>query len=155
MIHWTDQIKSLSLEEVSDADLRSIDNLQCLTSLYLTHATVTDKIVDELGEIEALSCLRLIGCPLVTNELVLGLKNHLTQLSITDNENVNDETCRLLSQQTDLERLDLTGTNITDAGLTHLLNLRQLMRLTLSSCYGVTDAGVRMFRSKTNCNVSK
>jgi hypothetical protein len=68
--------------------------------------------------------------------------NTLTNLNLTMCTKVNDETLKYISDLTNLKRLILTNTNLSDKGLKHLTKLVNLNILTLYGVTKITNAGL-------------
>ena len=64
-------------------------------------------------------------------------------------DRVTDDWLKLLATQTDLRRLELSGTAVTSAGLVHLKNLTKLQRLNLCLT-AVTDEGFEHLAGMTD-----
>jgi formylglycine-generating enzyme required for sulfatase activity len=62
-------------------------------------------------------------------------------VDLSNNKKVNDDDLKQLRGLTGLERLGLDGTNVTDAGLIHLLTLERLRDVALCATQ-ITDAGI-------------
>lgn len=79
-------------------------------------------------------------------QLYTALSN-LTQLSelyLSNNRSVNDETLKCISQScSHLEKLSLCNCDITDRGLIWISQLNRLSYLDLDSCDRITDTGVK------------
>lgn len=102
---------SVNLSEIRGPGLRHLEGLPVLHELCLDLSYITDEHLGSLRELPALRALRLQGAPITD----VGLRDtigHLTQL----------------------ELLDLTGTNISDAGIAHLRGLSRLRWLWVYQC---------------------
>ncbi len=67
---------------------------------------------------------------------------------------LTDNGIEALSHSTSLTQLNLTGTKITDAGLKHLENLKNLKKLILLDCPKLTLAAMQQFKkNRPNCGV--
>jgi len=73
----------------------------------------------------------------------------LTQANLAKGRNLTDDVLATLCLATNLAELDFSGSEIQDAGLSHLAALKNLRVLKLTDAKGVTDAGVAHLRGLT------
>ena len=128
--------------EVTDDDLRYLDQLKELTELDLTNARITDRGLEQLVKHRRLKTLNLTS----TRITDAGLKHiarlpHLEELALADTE-IGDAGLASLSAMRNLQCLHLSLMGITDEGLTHVSRLAQLHALTLAGT-PVGDDGIR------------
>ncbi len=122
----TDHISlGLSGKRITDAELAPLKRLTRLSSLSISHTSITPAGLVHLKEIENLTDLGLHG-PAITDEWLEGIK-----------------------ELTKLERLSLRYTQITDAGLMHLRSLANLKHLDITHA-GVGDVGLEHLQGLTN-----
>jgi hypothetical protein len=115
--------------ELTNKDLRHLQNLPRLRQLYLSQTKLAEGELNELRELE------------------------LEWLCLSRTW-VDDESLRSLSDMTKLEYLDLTRTRVTDAGLVHLEPLTSLKTLYLNRTL-VTQSGADSIAAKLPaCSVS-
>lgn len=93
-----------------------------LRTLYLSHTTSVAGGLGPVARFSDLEQLILAGCGWV-----------------------DDAELAKISGLSSLQRLDLSHTNVTDAGL-RSLNLARIQQLDLTGCRGVTDAGIGVLR---------
>ncbi|HWB12505.1 MAG TPA: hypothetical protein VG826_24990 [Pirellulales bacterium] len=120
---WSASVVQIKLgrSQVTDEDLRSLENLPSLRFLWLFNTEVGDEGLSHLSSLTRLE------------ELSLG------ETKITDAGLAH------LAGLRKLRFLSLYGTHITDAGLAHLHGLKSLVRIDLQRT-GVTAAGVAELR---------
>jgi N-acyl-D-amino-acid deacylase len=127
---------NLSHTLLSDRGVAALARLPKLNQLRVAHTLV--ETVTELPDVEVLS---FAGCSIRDESIarIAGLKRlRDLDLSYTD---ITDAGVGRLGVLTDLQRLDLTATEIGDEGLKHLAGLTRLQHLRLN--YGrFTDKGV-------------
>ena len=166
-----------SCDAVGDVGLAAVENMKDLDSLDLGHCfKMTDQGLEHLAGLTKLTSLKLqeSGSYTYTGAGLVHLKGltrlrvlHLTySLKLEDRHLVNltsliklqdldlkrcekltDAALEHLGQLSSLEKLNLAGTQVTDAGVHYLKGLKQLKELTLGEdapmCQTkVTDAGV-------------
>ncbi len=150
---------------ITDAALDALAGME-IDSLRLDNTEITDAAVDKLAKIEGLTNLELadtaisdVGCPGLAglNGLhFLGLSRtqitdagaahlaalpELWDLQIAGNPRIGDATLRWAGAHPSLQSLLVSGTNITDAGLEHLVDSR-LVFLGIDGCREITDRGL-------------
>lgn len=95
-----------------------------------------------------ISQINLEGNPGITKEGLASLVG-LQQLVFLDLEgsSINDECLKPVGQVSGLTQLNLYGTKITDAGLQHLKDLRELKEIGLGGGIPITDKGASVFKN--------
>ena len=130
---------------VTDKTLAAITAFDRLEQLSLVHQAITDAQLARLSRLTALRDLNLRACPAVTNVGLVHLRG-LTELRFLDlaESGVTDDGLETLSELRHIESLRLKATKQTDAGITRIAARwgETLKELELSSCPGVTDAGL-------------
>jgi hypothetical protein len=111
-------------ENLTDADVGHIANLQCLQYLSLDCAT----------HLTAVGLAYLVGL------------SQLRELDLTRCLGVDDHVLLHLGRLTELSSLCLSFTSITDQGLRHLCHLKKLQRLVLGG-NKVTKAGLAILQA--------
>jgi hypothetical protein len=129
---------------------KEFKELPTLERLDLSGSEVTDSELKHLNEFTELTDLSL-GCTWVTDN---GL-GHLDGLSNLRNLNldstrVTDDGLEHLKRLTNLRRLCLYGTRVTDTGLLHVKEMVNLESLNLGDT-GITDAGLEHLKGLTRC----
>lgn len=107
---------------ISDLDLKYVAQLSDVKKLQLSRTGVTDKGMVHVATLQNLELLEL------------------------GSTSVSDNGLHALRSLPRLRFLYLGGTKVTDNGLKHLAKMSALESVTLSSCFGVTDDGIRDFR---------
>ncbi len=116
----------------------------------LSHTKITDLSPMKGITISQLISLRLTGLQIKDFSLLPRLEK-LWHLNLSGT-NITDAGLAHLSELKNLRQLDLSGTNITDAGLAHLSGLKMLFRLNLSGT-NITDAGLAHLSGLYRCNI--
>ena len=141
------KLRTLTLEDCRDVDLRMLKDLPGLASLNLPGCDdVTDTGLEELKHVPLLTSLDMSYCEEVTDTGLEELKHltALTSLDLSECREVTDAGLKELKHLTALTSLKLSGcSRITDAGLKELKHLTCLTSLHLSYCWEVTDAGLK------------
>lgn len=97
---------------------------------------------NKIRELNLTNCLRVSDLSL----LRIAQKCHnLNFLSLRFCENVTDSGIELLGNMTSLISIDISGTSITDQGLTALGAQSKIRELSVSECQGITDIGIQKF----------
>ncbi len=95
-----------------------------------------------LGQLDALQALALVDCALDENDSAwLARLNRLTFLKLTDCR-VGEDLLETISRLP-LTTLDLGGTDVTDAGVAHLVGMQSLERVVLSNTR-ITDRSLSL-----------
>jgi hypothetical protein len=137
-------LRRLSLygNRVTDAAMRTVAGLTCLTDLYLDHTAVGDTGLKELKGLRSLKHLSLANTHITDAGLrELAAFPDLEGLGLSGTA-VTDAGMKTVGGLGGLKFLVLSGTKVSDAGLVELAGLPALERLYLQDCRGVTDVGV-------------
>jgi Leucine Rich repeat len=130
-------------EPKESASFSPFQSLTPTVRIVAPHGNVTDATLQRIRQINLDMGLMLNNCP-VTDEGLAALegKQNLRWLELRKTK-ITDEGLKHL-RGTDLELLDLTSTNIDDAGLANLaeLDLPNLKTLVLEGLPHVTDQGI-------------
>lgn len=103
----------------------------------------TDDILNLLRPLSGVEWLVLTNSEVTDSGLNHVTKLHQLQtLHLNGSTSITDEGIRLLSQSTNLKRLDLSGTAISDKALLHLSRCSNLVALELNST-DISDEGIR------------
>ena len=146
-------LRSLSLDSrlISDRGVAHIAGLRSLESLDLFAADVTDAGVFALREMRALRSLEMCGGR-VTDVGVARVARfcaNLETLNLGQNARVTDRGAVAISASlTKLTALNLSGSQVTDAGAKTFVALTRLTTLALKECRGVTSAAARFLRDR-------
>ena len=110
-------VVNLSQNEVEDADLIPLRNLNGLQRLNLNETRITDDGLRHLEELTGLKALDLSGTQITGNGL-----EHLRGLTALEylylsQTKISDADLRHLKKLTNLRHLDVTGTAVSDAGV--------------------------------------
>lgn len=164
-------ITSLNLEfnPVTDRGLSYIANLP-LHLLVLKRTTITDKSMETIRKISSLMTLTLSGTA-VTKDGIMSLKDmpnlqmldcskmtslsdldgiekfHLKHLVLADTS-INDRTIAQIVKIPTITRLILDKTKITDFMFGLLPRLKQLERISVMECEGISEEAIERFRRK-------
>jgi len=138
---------NLHSTEVTDAGLKHIRDIKKLHTLYIKvdGRKITDTGIKELASIDNLKTLHMTEARVFSAKVPMPAMEHLTTLYLMSND-VRDDRMKGIAGFKNLKELGFYDTNITDATLKELA---QLKTLTLIKIYGiskVTDAGVEELR---------
>ena len=137
-------IIDLTWSKVGGDLLKNLYGLKNLQGLYLFGTDVSDSELQHLGELPNLESIELGGCN-VTTEGILHLRSSrkLKRLGLADIRPPLDDNAieRIASVWPNLESISLDSCQITDAGLSHVGNLRRLRYLNVSQTQ-ITDKGL-------------
>ena len=143
--------QSLDSRLISDRGVAHIAGLRSLESLDLFAADVTDAGVFALREMRALRSLEMCGGR-VTDVGVARVARfcaNLETLNLGQNARVTDRGAVAISASlTKLTALNLSGSQVTDAGAKTFVALTRLTTLALKECRGVTSAAARFLRDR-------
>lgn len=114
------RLNSLSLSKVEIGDLHFLPKMKSLEHLGFSDGPLTNRQIASIAECRSLRSLAL------------------------GNAECSDKGLLALTGLTDLESLDLRGTNVTDDGIKHLARLKKLKRIELPS--GVSDEALKTLR---------
>ena len=148
------KLESLGLPSIHDLDngLSHIKHLSELKVLGLGGERITRAGLEHLQQLTQLEKLYFLWSPLT--EVGLGKMKNLRELYLQGSEMLTDTGLVGLNASSNLEVLDLQGTQITDAGLVHLKGMTKLQSLGLRGTQ-VTDAGVAdLQKALPNCEIS-
>lgn len=134
----------LTWSQVDNDLLKQLHGLKTLQELSLFSTNVSDKTLQDLGELPNLESIDLGGCN-VTIEGILYLRSSqkLKRLGLGDIRPPLDDNAieRVVTAWPDLESISLDASQITDTGLSHLGNLHNLQYLNISRTK-ITDEGL-------------
>ncbi|XP_040199413.1 dynein regulatory complex subunit 6 [Rana temporaria] len=144
-------------QKITDISLKAISSLKNVTVLNLADCIrVSDTGVRQvlegpsgikIKELNLTNCLRVSDLSL----LRIAQKCHnLNFLSLRYCENVTDSGIELIGNMSSLISIDLSGTSLTDQGLTALAVQSKIKELSISECLGISDIGIQKF-----CHQSK
>jgi N-acyl-D-amino-acid deacylase len=140
-------LETLNVEstEVGDLGAAAIAKLTTLRHLNLSHTMTSDKGLAQLGKLGNLETL-LAANSLVSGDTLgtLADMKKLTRVSLAGCP-ISDSDVSSLSKATQLHDLDLSYTDLTDAGMTHL-QLPNIQRLDLTSTE-IGDSGLKVLSS--------
>lgn len=134
------QKMTLSLTQVTDVGLRSIERLEELTWLDMSEGQFTDDALRSVGSLHALESLNLSGNRMDGSGLrFLSKLRRLKTLDLT-NTDLTDDAMQHLANLPSLEFLLLDRTAIRGPGLRHLAGLHRLKKLSMSETRLTSDA---------------
>ncbi|HEY9730267.1 MAG TPA: protein kinase [Drouetiella sp.] len=111
-----------------------------ITYLNLDGTKITDVGLKSLSTMPVLSQLKLRDTPAITNEGLKYFQNgHLQSIALTDNKNVDDETCAILAKYPILKVAELTNTSVTLKGLEILCKSPTLQELSIIHCKNLSE----------------
>lgn len=143
LVHLEDFSLNDSYRITSIASLSRLTNLQHLSLAECL--MMTDAGLACVANFTNLRTLNLAACMQITSAALVHIK-HLSCLVelILAYTSVCDRGLELVSQVASLTDLDLSNLDdISDAGLTHLVALRNLRALDLQACKWITNAGIQ------------
>ncbi len=131
---------------VSDADLRSLNELPDLTTLDLSLTHITDQGMQEIKNLRSITELNLYFAEYVTDEGIAAIKDwkKLKRLNLHGTK-VGDTGLEHISGIAPLESLNVGSTLMTDVGLERLTMLPNLKELTMGG-NELGDAGLQALR---------
>lgn len=132
----------LYAQPLTDAGLKSLAAFPNLQHLQLSVTPVTDDGLEHLASLRNLTRLRMSQTTITGS----GFKHltgfdRLTELWLYMSHRVSGTACKYFKGFPNLERLDLMGTRVTDAGLKPIGTLQRLTNLNLNGTK-VTDGGL-------------
>ncbi len=127
---------------ITDDDLATIGRISTLRTLSLKSPKITDVGLARLFSLSDLKSLEIWSAQLVGS----ALRNergfpHLTELTLLDSPQLNDETILSLGQMPELHEVVITECLISDRSLVHIASGGKLGSLKLNGTK-VTDAGI-------------
>lgn len=145
-------IVDLTSSEVGGDLLKQLHGLPNLQELYLLGTDVSDRELRHLGDLPNLETIDLSYCK-ITAAGILQLRSSrkLKCLLLANTRpHTDDKTLKQIAAAwPDLESLSLADGGITDAGLTHVRNLRRLRYLNVSRTQ-ITDNGLKSLAGLTH-----
>jgi len=133
LVHLLPFLEQFSLEDVTDAALNVISNMQKVSCLCLWNCSeVTPTGLTCLGRLRKLQILRMALLPKIACETIeVALRScDLLELALQSCD-LSAETLRQISRLTNLLELSLAGSVVTSDGLAHLVGLENLTVLDL------------------------
>jgi hypothetical protein len=125
-----------------------------LTTLILDETRCTGAGLATLNNKLSVRKISLIGTAYSDHHssALKGFNNlHTLLLSVTD---AGDDTMKVVSGIAPLQVLDMSDTQITDAGLRKVLNLANLKELHIMNCLKLTDGAIReAMRQMPKCHI--
>ncbi|KAG8577140.1 hypothetical protein GDO81_010077 [Engystomops pustulosus] len=139
-------------QKITDISLKALASLKNITVLNVADCIrISDPGVrqvvegpsgNKIRELNLTNCLRVSDLSL----LRIAQKCHnLNFLNLSFCENVSDSGIELLGNMASLISVDISGTSITDQGLTALGSQSKIKELSISECLGITDIGIQRF----------
>lgn len=137
------------------SELKHIQHLKKLKTLNLSFCKLPEEGLTFLDSLNHLENLNLDDCKNLQNGMLKHLENlpYLQELSMVACHSITDEGLEYLKALKNLRKLTLTGCRVTEAGLTHLLDLENLEELTFYPMHGdhaIKDKGLKVFHSFKN-----
>ncbi|KAM4748907.1 F-box and leucine-rich repeat protein 13 [Rhinophrynus dorsalis] len=139
-------------QKITDISLKAISSLKNITVLNVADCIrISDPGVRQVLEGPSGAKIRelnLTNCVRVSDLSLLRIAqkcHNLTYLSLRFCENVTDSGIELLGNMASLISIDLSGTSITDEGLSTLGAYSKIKELIVSECLGITDIGIQKF----------
>lgn len=132
---------------IRDTGLAALLWLRGLQKLTLRACTkLSDVGLDLLGNLSSLTHLDLWGCRRVTKTGLVAFnsrrsKGTLQYLNLDGCIEIDSECLEHISQNTNLTYINISGCQVSDESMTHLMNLSKLHTLWASRC-SLTDAGL-------------
>lgn len=113
-----------------------------IVDFCLEGAAITDATLKALAPAKTLRRLSLLACDAITPAGLRHLPPSITDLSLTWSDAATDEGCSNLVHLITLEWLSLRGTQVSDASLASLSDIKSLRTLLLYDCYNISDAAL-------------
>ncbi|XP_075070348.1 uncharacterized protein LOC142159391 [Mixophyes fleayi] len=148
LVQQTPNLRVLSVKHTEVSDISSLCGLSQMTTLHLDSTRITEKSLQAIASLPALSTLTLSGVQSLDSNRVLELLSSLslTRLVLPGRHSLSDEGLAYLSHLRGLSELDLTDhTQITDRGVQYISELTKLRVLSLCNT-SVSDCGLLHLR---------
>ncbi|XP_057614534.1 dynein regulatory complex subunit 6 isoform X2 [Chionomys nivalis] len=137
---------------LTDSSLKSLSVLKQLAVLNLTNCVrISDaglrQFLDGPASVR-LRELNLTNCTLLGDNSIVRLSErcpNLHYLSLRNCDHLTDMAIEFITSMLSLISIDLSGTLITNEGLSTLSRHRRLRELSLSECINITDLGIRSY----------
>jgi internalin A len=133
------------LDDAGLATLAAPGALPDLVGLYLVNTKITDAGLKTLRNLRRLGALYLEGSPITDAGLEQLAATTAVPFSLARTKITDAGLAILVAKRPELNAIDVSGTQITNAGLKHLERLRYLVELNLKGTR-VTDSGVAGLR---------
>jgi serine/threonine protein kinase len=119
-IFRSDELRSLTLNSMSEIPIQKISQIKTLETLSLFGCDVSDEDIKLIADMSSLDTLMITDCPITDDGVVyLSGLTGLTYLDLTGTD-VTDIGLRLIGNLKMLQGLDLTATLVKGSGLAHL-----------------------------------
>ena len=116
--------------QINDSHIQAINSLKLLGDLVLSEVGATDQVLSTLGHQSDLSLLSVSSNHLNKPPDLTGFRS-LRYLSLKDNPISDEGLSYIGARAPSVNDLDLSGTEITDEGIHHLLKLPNLSHVSL------------------------
>jgi hypothetical protein len=116
--------------QINDSHIQAINSLKLLDVLVLSEVGATDQLLSRLGHHSDLSLLSL-SCNYLNKPPVLTGFRTIRYLSLKDNPISDEGLSYIGARAPSVNALDLSGTEVTDEGIHHLLTLPNLSHVSL------------------------
>lgn len=149
-------IYMVDCKALTDSSLKSLSGLKQLTVLNLTNCIrISDFGMKQFLDGPASMRLRelnMTNCFLLSDSSIIRMSErclNLHYLNLRNCEHLTDVAVEHIAGMLSLISVDLSGTSISNEGMSILTKHRRLKELSLSECFNITDTGIR-----TYCKIS-
>jgi serine/threonine protein kinase len=132
---------------VKDSDLVAVEGADQLRRIEISYSDVTDKGLEHMSNLKNLDHLDLPANPKIKDLHALKSLTNLENINVAGT-NVNHEGMAVLAALPSLEYLDLSDTDLSDADLKLLAKSKKLRHVELLRVGGVTDKAVAQLKAK-------
>lgn len=130
-------------ELLSKAEATSEDISNTKLRVKFTQKTKIDEALNVIADKQVVFSLDLEMTKLTDDSLAkIASLSHLSELNLSNCENITDESINLLRGLSSLTSLSLAGTKITNVGLESISSMTKLNSLNLAACTGISDTGL-------------
>lgn len=155
-LHALQQLNLSNCKLLKEDELHHLQPLQNLIGMDLTHClSLTTSNLKNLLQIKGLLALKLGWCDLKNTQIksIAEQLPKLMHLNIQGASHLTAETFQALTQLSQLERLDLSATDVNDAILEPIADLKKLEELYLNDCLNISDEGLKLLQNNKELTV--
>ncbi|XP_055468567.1 dynein regulatory complex subunit 6 [Psammomys obesus] len=151
-------IYMVDCKALTDSSLKSLSGLKQLTVLNLTNCIrISDFGMKQFLDGPASMSLRelnMTNCFLLSDSSIIRMSErclNLHYLNLRNCEHLTDVAVEHIAGMSSLISVDLSGTSISNEGMSILTKHRRLKELSLSECFNITDTGIRTYCKISMC----
>lgn len=127
--------------KIADENLGYIGSLRKLNSLEIVFSTITDKGIENIGQLPSLTTLNLQGCRAITNDAIPLIKKRFPNLRYLGigGTKIDGKGIRQLNGFKSLVKLSVDGLNLIDRDVKNYISKKPYSQIELSNNPGLTD----------------